>query len=578
MGLAGLLSGQDVEDIRRFVYSYSGTEMGHVNKVLETWANNKTDLYALLGNSLRYTFEAEVSDDDEIINDDLNTYLGYFLCLSGLTAEQIKEFLASYTETSSCDFYKSVMWHIYRKYQDDEKVMSDAYTCAYSLLCFDNIRSNFVDSPLLFRGLYIPSGTKTMKAIRKFLEHIDYDDWDEFNLFKDDISTIRTPCQLSVRKITLSIHPADFLTLSDNDCDWRSCFSWESGECSNSTIEAMNSQNVLVAYIQNADQPMMKNYPTIPNKSWRSMEVVDTCNDIAIVTGKGYPYKSNELQKVILSELSRLCGIKDSDQSFYKFDADYSMVNMVTYGMYNDWAESSADFFLQPLGEQPDNYESIQVSWPQTCMMCGEIVTNAPEIKNEIVGGTQKVCRSCYEKYHCDVCGINHFDKDMIKVRMLSGDGIVSWKNACVESLKKEYFYIRSLDLYIDKTVYIFSPEVAVFYGDLSWMDDPQFEDVRTFRLLTQKVKQRYDEAKIWYMPVKKCYLGQLLSEPIEANRLLDTPLEKMYNGEDKSRVRLSTRRDQLRMFAHDYNNFTEVIEPEDRYMHFSTVRASKRV
>ena len=575
MGLAGLLSGQDVEDIRRFVYSYSGTEMGPADKVFASWAINKTELYALLGNSLRHTFEAEVSDDDEIINDDLNSYLGYFLFLGTSTAEQVKEFLAEYTNCSSCDFYKSVMWYIYHKYKDDEKTMRKAYECAYSLLCFDNIRSNFVETALFFRGLYIPSGTKTMKAIRKFLEHIDYGDWDEFNLFKDDISTIRTPCQSSVRKITLSIHPADFLTLSDNDCDWRSCFSWESGECSNSTIEAMNSQNVLVAYIQNTYQPMMENYPTIPNKSWRSMEVVDIYNDCAIVTGKGYPYKSNELQKAILRELSRLCGINDSDQNFQKFDANDGIINMVTYGMYNDWDESSADFFLQPLGNFSE-YGSIQVSWPQTCMMCGEIVTDAPEIKSEIVGGTQKVCRSCHDKFHCDVCGINHLDRDMIKVRMLNGDGIVSWKNACVDSLKNEYFYIRSLDLYIDKSVYIFSPEVAVFYGDLSWMDDPQYEDVRTFRLLTQKVKQRYDEAKIWYMPVKKCYLGQLLSEPIEANRLLDTPLEKMYNGEDKLRVRLSTRRDQLRMFAHDYNNFTEVIEPEDRYMHFRTVRTSK--
>lgn len=574
MGLERLLSRQDVEDIRLFVYSYSGTEMGPIDRVFGTWSENKVDLYRLLGNKLRYTFDVEVRSSQDVVANDLDEYLGDFPSLCGLSADVIWTYVIRSSKSVLCHLYETVIQHIYDSYVENERDMRNAYRCASSIFKLDNIKSNIMEDEAVFKELRVPKGTKTMKAIRRFLESIEYDQWDVFESFKDDVSAIRTPCSTSTRTITLSIHPADFITMSDNDCDWRSCFSWESGEHSNSTIEAMNSKNVLVAYIQNTERPMMEWYDTIPNKSWRSMEVVDMDNHQVIVTGKGYPYRADEIQKAILDELYRLCDSK-VEKNVYEFDADDYFANMVTYGMYNDWEDSDANFFVQSLNDI-ESIPSVQVSGPQTCMMCGRLVTDDPSVKDDIVGGTQKVCRKCYDRYHCDVCNINHLDKKMIKVRMLTGDGIISWKNACVDALKREYFYIRSLDLYIDRTVYIFSPEVAVFHGDMSWMDDPQFEDVRSFRLLTQKAKQRYDEAKIEYIPVKRCYLGQLLSEPIEANRLLDRPLEKMYNGEDRSGVRLNTRPDQLRMFLHDYNNFTEVIDPEDRYMHFRTVRVTE--
>ena len=41
--------------------------------------------------------------------------------------------------------------------------------------------------------------------------------------------------------ITLSIHPLDYMTMSDNNCGWDSCMSWQEEGCyRQGTVEMMN--------------------------------------------------------------------------------------------------------------------------------------------------------------------------------------------------------------------------------------------------------------------------------------------------------------------------------------------------
>ena len=57
--------------------------------------------------------------------------------------------------------------------------------------------------------------------------------------------------------LCLSIHPLDYITISDNNCDWDSCMTWTGDDCPGEyrlgTLEMMNSPSVVVAYLDSKE-------------------------------------------------------------------------------------------------------------------------------------------------------------------------------------------------------------------------------------------------------------------------------------------------------------------------------------
>ena len=71
---------------------------------------------------------------------------------------------------------------------------------------------------------------KTMRAIRKLCDFFGfYSLKDDFLSWRDSISFALTE-KSSPKEVVLSIHPLDFLTMSDNNCNWSSCVSWQYSE------------------------------------------------------------------------------------------------------------------------------------------------------------------------------------------------------------------------------------------------------------------------------------------------------------------------------------------------------------
>lgn len=544
---------------------------------------NKKNLFNLLGGRLRYEFEADVQENASCVDDALRKRLGshfvFYLRdedIWGCDSKSADRYATLITSKrcgnhppSNAFFYK-VAYHISRNNCDFRGVYT-SLDMLQRICSFENIKYNVISDDMepIYDGdglRAIKSGTKTMKALRQFLEDIKFDNMDAFEKFRDDISQDRTPLTTKKRaKIVLSIHPADFITMSDNDCNWRSCLSWKTGEFSNGTIEAMNSKTTLIAYIANKENPYMRDYPTIPNKSWRSMELVDLENCAGILTGKSYPYTAMSTQQVIVDKLYELLSESEpfEDLPTAMYDAETLPVNVETYGLYNDWEESSSRFLFKPFFGDMD-YKTILASGPQTCMRCGFPLPDY-ERKSDIIGGTQKVCPHCMKHYYCTCCGTVHLHRPMEVIRTLLYNGYCAELNTCRDTLKTEYWYIRSLGLFVDKQTYNTSYKVPIFYGDTSWMDNPEYSDITSSTKLTAQTTERLENAGIEFIPVKVLYLKQLLGESVEANRLLDSPFVKVYNNNYSIvGIRFSTREDQLKMFKHDYNNFLEVKEPED--------------
>lgn len=578
-----LVTHSEYEDIKKYAYSTAGVEIGPKDIVLFNYAMNKNNLFNLLGGHLRYEFEADVQENTSNVDDALRKRLGYQFMFY-LRDEDIWsndwEGASKYADivTSkrcgkyppSNTFFHKVVYFIARN-SDTFKQVYASLDMLQRICSFENLKYNVISYDIApvcdgYGLRTVKSGTKTMKALRQFLEDIKFNYMDVFEKFRDDISQDRTPMIAKKKaKIVLSIHPADFITMSDNDCNWRSCLSWKSGEFSNGTIEAMNSKTTLIAYIADKENPYMRDYPTIPNKSWRSMELVDLDNFVGILTGKSYPYTAMTNQQAIVDKLYELLSenepIEDLPSAMY--DVETLPISVETYGMYNDWDESTSKFLFKPFFEDMD-YKTILASGPQTCMRCGFPLPDY-ERKSNIIGGNQKVCPHCMEHYYCSCCGTVHLYRPMETIRTLLYNGTCSEQNVCRDAIKTEYWYIGSLGLFVDRQTYNMSYKVPIFYGDMSWMDNPDYNDITSSTKLTAQTTKRLEDAGIEFVPVKMLYLKQLLTEPVEANRLLDNPLSKVYNNNYSiNGLRFSTREDQLRMFKHDYNNFLEVKEPED--------------
>ena len=79
---------------------------------------------------------------------------------------------------------------------------------------------------------------------------------EEFEDFRIKHSRILSEKEF-IGRLSLSIHPLDFMTMSDNDSDWSSCMSWRTcGSYRRGTVEMMNSPCVVVAYLS-ASKPMV---------------------------------------------------------------------------------------------------------------------------------------------------------------------------------------------------------------------------------------------------------------------------------------------------------------------------------
>lgn len=110
-------------------------------------------------------------------------------------------------------------------------------------------------------------------------------------------------------KVMLSIHPLDFLSMSDNSLDWSSCMSLlGDGEYRNGAIEMMNSPVAVIASVNSSTPyyPIDDEHP-FTNKIWRQLFIVDR---EAIISMKGYPYQMPLVSQAIIKKLYEMSGWK----------------------------------------------------------------------------------------------------------------------------------------------------------------------------------------------------------------------------------------------------------------------------
>ena len=271
----------------------------------------------------------------------------------------------------------------------------------------------------------ISKNEKIIKIYRKLLNAIDTSDnkniFEEFEYFRIFVSQVINNKQTS-GDFCLSIHPLDFMTMSDNSCNWSSCMSWaNSGEFRLGTTTMLNSPCVIMGYIKSSKNDFyIENDAPWSNKKWRCLFVV---TKEAIISIKDYPDHYTEIKEMFVNWIADLA--KQNLDWEYDFTLFYRRkgdqiedkngnlaritVNLVADIMYNDYhLDEHIHRFNSELLEsyydssKESKYLEIIYSGPHQCMTCGETYFNYYNITDTLE------CLDCnlnYNPVYCEDCG-----------------------------------------------------------------------------------------------------------------------------------------------------------------------------
>lgn len=254
----------------------------------------------------------------------------------------------------------------------------------------------------------VQKGCKVSKALGKIAEAFELPGFEEFRIAHSQILNERK----LKGKMTLSIHPLDYVTMSDNDCDWSSCMSWkEDGEYRRGTVEMMNSPFVIIAYLSAKDEMCMPGGGTWTNKKWRELFIV-TDNFIGGI--KGYPYWNRDLEKKALEWIKELAvenwsgrGVEYTDNLYKIFAPNQSCEVYVdemeknvrfrlwTDAMYNDCYDEHYVYINKNL---ENTCIDLCYSGVGQCMWCGEET-------NDFSYESNLACGGCDDELYCTKCG-----------------------------------------------------------------------------------------------------------------------------------------------------------------------------
>ena len=363
--------------------------------ILRIWDSEKQSLFHLFGDQLILSKSISFKKEEE----ELEAELSDIFSKSG-NFNKIDQFFSEYETTISNIFDP---W-------------SDLWSLAISLIHTSALAKNtYEGEPFYFplkngRKIKIQRGSKIAKTLGKIAESYELKGFEEFRIAHSQILN-----QKEIKgNLCLSIHPLDFMTLSDNDCGWDSCMTWTecNGYYRQGTVEMMNSPCVIVAYLEAEDPyPICKDSENKRqfywnNKKWRELFIVD---ENVITNVKAYPYRNWSITEMVLDWLKELAenaglgtytknAVKYHAFSFFEIKELKKTVNVsfFTGMMYNDFGDNQMGYFNTQI---PERRLEITYSGEPECMACGETDVLFED-------ESHLVCQECSGDYYtCDCCG-----------------------------------------------------------------------------------------------------------------------------------------------------------------------------
>lgn len=413
------LNTKDYDIFYSYLAEYGGEDEG-INKNIGAWEKNKSKWLGKL-------FNGELIKSKEVSFSTSQYEKKEAFRLLHIKFERMFKFIDNCIENSNYDLcYKRLNWRkpvglSYETYWYKMYYASQFLTAFDAAACnaiFDNyaicLKSDYVQTEF-YSGYdttkqIIPAGTKIIRVLNKFILPIvkevasseEYE-WLVSEVDKYAIEYSRLHQRTTITgELCISIHPMDYVTMSDNSYNWTSCMSWENnGEYHCGTLEMLTSPYVVVAYIKGN-----KEYMNWNSKRWRELFIVSK----EIILGvKGYPYHNDAFEDTVIEWLRELAK-ENLGWTYYEniartrhaetFDADHATKALwrINFNkMYNDC------YFIHPciigINDKEDIIDiNINASGPAIDIVDGtEIDPDLPE---------NFVCHPTHLGYkQCDCCG-----------------------------------------------------------------------------------------------------------------------------------------------------------------------------
>lgn len=377
------LSDSEKEQIEYYLRNYNGAYKvdTSLDYILRFWNEEKRDLYQLLGNQFMVSKQIEYKKSLEDIVDDFKA--------------QWNEIGTSFTKQCR-DFFERILPDELFPYRYFLCNLYKLYTLAENKYTCKSFKIELPNGEIIA----IQNGMKPLKALAKLNKVYHFCDEETFEAFRIFQSQLLNQKKLS-GNLTISIHPLDYMTMSDNDCGWSSCMSWENEGCYRlGTVEMMNSPIVVVAYLT-SDKDMMIGDSSWYNKKWRQLFII---NDELIASIKGYPYANDTLTKEVIYFLNELaeknwngCNYHTEKLLNYENKSDYYFDFRTGY-MYNDFGSTKHYIAVKNL-EQKEYY--INYSGVIECMCCGEEIIHDYYDDDD---ANTLICDDCGNWERCSCC------------------------------------------------------------------------------------------------------------------------------------------------------------------------------
>lgn len=147
--------------------------------------------------------------------------------------------------------------------------------------------SNKLTADYIYGTKVIKKGTKVIRSFKHFIQ-----DTDLLETIQNKASELIQLDKLE-GELCFSVHPLDFLSLSENQSRWRSCHALD-GEYRAGNLSYMCDTSTLICYIKSENGDVkLPNFPeSVPwnNKKWRCLFFLDnTQNTNVMFAGRPYP-------------------------------------------------------------------------------------------------------------------------------------------------------------------------------------------------------------------------------------------------------------------------------------------------
>lgn len=453
ISLIDKLSDLDKKRINNYLSLYGSSYIDHLDaeEWLEQWSHSNQTLYHTLGDNLIVEVPAKIKKSDRIIDEEI--------------AQLRRDFYPGFREIVDdfCDYNKI-----------DEIEARKILTILNSQPLKNNKIFFSVKIPLKNGSVFqLQEGMKIVRAINKIIGAVKKCSYasdklyqqtldsfiKDFKQFENTYSIILNE-QYIQGTLCFSIHPLDFMTMSDNSMNWSSCMSWTDEGCYRvGTIEMMNSNNVICVYIKSNNLKYYFNQENKSdeycwnNKKWRQLFYVT--KDI-LCSGKSYPFCFEEdIQIFILSTLKDIV-TKNTNWNYefgpelyqdmihihskYRMDNNRAWIkygdtkkhNIIfdTKGMYNDML-NDVNYKYYCFRNKVKKNKIISVSGKANCICCNSSLSVPSDEMNEDFGDYNErylysyrlICNSCWSQVPtCESCNSLNPTYKYIKIKHEVGD------------------------------------------------------------------------------------------------------------------------------------------------------------